>query len=142
MRSADRRMRVCVPWTRNRCVSYRCDEVLAESAALAAASCKRPCAVKMSSASSRTAPKPPSRTVRNGGRAAPRDPRDDDARVGEHMDPDAIEHGKRLRLAAVVIDVHASVGENAVHIAAQQAHLPRAFLQIAGKSGIRHQFPS
>ena len=69
--------------------------------------------------------------MRDGGCTASRDPRDDDARIGEHVDADAIERGKRLRLAAVIIDVHASVGQNAVDIAAQQAHLPRAFLQIA-----------
>ena len=48
--------------------------------------------------------------MRNGGRAASRDPRDDDARIGQHVNPDAVERGKRLRLATVVADVHAPVG--------------------------------
>ena len=74
------------------------------------------------------------RAMRDGGRTAAGDPRDDDSGIDEHVDTDAVKRRKRLRFAAVVIDVDAPVGEHPVNIAAQQAHVPRA----VGESRVGH----
>ncbi len=76
------------------------------------------------------------RAMRHRGRAAPGDPRDDDAGVCQQMHRDAVERTERLELVAVVVDVDASVGQHAVDVARQQAHAARAGGQVS-----RHRRP-